>query len=167
MPWTSKYPNAQFAELLVTNLATLVLASEADALSWANGGAMDAFKQPYRKTRWINTVWPNLSFIVQETNPNEAEDESRLDEEHSVVVVIEDIGSDADTAAASVQKRARAIAMIVIGLTSSQLMAGHTKAGSLSRDVSKIDYRDFFNEKQSIYKKTATFTITFSFMETK
>lgn len=167
MPWSAKYPNAEFAERLITNLATVTLANEAAALAWANGGAMTAFQQPYRKSRWVNTLWPTLSFILQTSEVPESDDESRLDEEHRVVVEIEEVGRDADTIAVSIQKRVRAVAMIVLAATQAELMSGYTKAGQLTKDISPVDYRDFFNESASIYKKVASFTITFKFMETK
>lgn len=167
MPWTSKYPNAEFAERLITNLTTVTATNEAAALTWANGGtAMSAF-QPYRRTRWVNTLWPTLSFILQTSEVPESGDESRLDEEHRVVVEIEEVGKDADSIAASIQKRVRAVAMIVLAATQAELMNGYTKAGQLTKDISPIDYRDFFNENSSLYKKVASFTVTFTFMETK
>ena len=168
MAWTTPKYDALFAERLITNLAAEVLASEAGALSWANGGsAMTAFKQPYRKSRWINTMWPTLSFILEDSNVPESDDESRIEEDHTVVVEIEDTGTDPDAISASVQKRVRAVTMIILNTSSAVLMAGYTKGGSLTKDVSKVDYRDFFNDTKSLYMRKATFTITFSFMETK
>ncbi len=166
MPWTPLF-QARFIRPFITNLITVIQRDEREALLWANDGqAMAAFKV-YRKARWINTLFPAISVIPRRSEVEQAQDNSRLEEEHTVEVEIEDLGQDPDVLAEMIERRVQAVDMIIRSASRADIAVGYEPGrwGALLIEISPHEFTQFFNERQSIYKQTGTFGVTFNCME--
>lgn len=138
------------------------------ALKWANDGvAMTPFAE-WRRSQWYNTLWPVISIIPLDSDPDQVPDNSRTEWTHRFEFQFEDAGKNADTVCESVVKRAIAVDQILRKLTKQQVMDGRdlTKVGAYHLDITKHEYFQV-PRGTTMYLQVSHFTATMNIIESR
>ena len=165
MSWDSSLTQ-QFIRPLVDNLITVLQADwEADdpVHTEVNGDEEMLPYKTWRRSRWVNTLFPACSVIPRRTRTRKGEDDQSVDETHSLEILIEDVGPNPDDLADSVMKRVQAAHIIIERSAKSDLFNGFLPSKSQLPywDIDH-DYAAFFNEAKSYYKQNGSLILTFT-----
>ena len=163
--WLPKY-QTRFIEPIVLNLRNYLVANEARAFRWANYGEPMEPTKVWRRSRWYNTLFPVTSVIPLRTTPAEAEDASRIDELHVVLLEVEIDGSDPDVISSAICRRINAYDSLIRKISKSELLTGLNlqTAGGDWLDIGDHNY-DYFAQSPTLYKLTANFRMTIHVIE--
>jgi hypothetical protein len=154
--------------LIHENIKNIIVAGEADALVWANGGSPMPPSQTIRKSQWYNTLFPVTSIIPLWTTIDQAPDDSRCDVKHQFEILFEDAGPNADTVSESVVKRALGIDQLLRKQRSADILAGRdlTRVGGFSLEISRHEYFQV-PRGTTMYLQLSTFTVTIDLIESR
>lgn len=160
-PWDSSITQ-QFIEPLVDNLVAVLQAGETAVHTEVNGEPM----VPYRAwniSRTVNTKFPACSVIARRSKTDKGQGEPKVDEDHVIEILLEDIGPDSNDLARSVMRRVRAAHIIIERAPLSALFDGFPPSNTQRPhwDI-EHDYKDFFNAQKSTYKQNGSLIITFT-----
>jgi hypothetical protein len=152
-----------FIRPLVDNLIAVLQAGEAAVHAEVNGSQPMTAYQVWRKSRWVNTLFPACSVIPRRSRTRKGEDDQSVDETHSLEILTEDVGSNPDDLADSSMKRVQAAHIIIERASLADLFNGFQPSRSQLPywDIDH-DYAAFFNERKSTYKQNASLIITFT-----
>lgn len=163
--WNAAYTQ-QFIRPLIDNL-TAVLQADWAALApvhaEVNGAvAMTPYKV-WRRSRWVNTLFPAISVLPRRTRTKKDEDDAGVVEQHGIEILIEDVGANPDDLADSVMRRVQACHIIIERATLAALFTGYepTRTFKPYWDTDH-DYAAFFNETKSQYKQNGSLILTFT-----
>ena len=157
---------AHFIEPLVQNLKRYLETKEADALRWANYGELMEPTKVWRTSRWFNTLFPVTSVIPLSTLPAEADDASRLNETHVILLETEIDGSNPDKISSAICRRIKAYDQLLRKIGKLELLAGLNlaAAGGDWMDIGKHSYQ-YFAQSPTLYKLSASFELTIHVIE--
>jgi hypothetical protein len=167
MTFIPKY-STLYLERLIVNLEAYLQAHEAEAFEWANGGSGLLPTAVWRRSRWYNTQFPVTSIFAVSTTPAEAEDASRITEDHVLTVEVELDGNDPDFLTVVVLRRIRAYDALLRKIEFSELFAGYDvhQTGGEWLDIGRHSYGSFIHESDpSLYKQLGSFEVRVHFME--
>jgi hypothetical protein len=164
-PWDSA-TTQQFIRPLVDNLIAVLQAGETAVHTEVNDDEPMPPYQKWRRSRWINTMFPACSVIPRRTGTSKGNGEPIIDEDHVLEILIEDVGADPDNLADSVMKRVQAAHIIIERATPTNLFSGFPARQNPTWDIDH-DYAQFFNESKSTYKQNGSLIITFTGLREK
>lgn len=163
-PWDSEITQ-QFIRPLVDNLTAVLQAdwlADAPIHAEVNGDELMAAYKVWRRSRWINTLFPACSVIPKRTRTHKDEDGHIVGQTHGLEIFIEDVGPNPDNLADSVMKRVQAAHIIIERASLAALFSGFVPSKSQLPywDIDH-DYAQFIIEKSS-YKQNGSLIITFT-----
>ena len=164
-PWDSEITQV-FIRPLVDNLTAVLQAGE-EAIYLEVFGVDEmpaaAAYQVWRRSRWVNPKFPAISVIPRRTRTRKGEGGPLIGEQHTLEILIEDIGPDPDDLADSVMKRVQGAHITIERATLAALFDGYV-ADKTHRPTWDIDhdYADFFNPVKSTYKQNGSLIVTFT-----
>lgn len=141
MPWAPRYATS-FGELLIKNLLEYIRTNDADALTWANGGAgLVPFAAIYNSTIGLEQEsFPHLGVVSSRVQLSEDVDESGVDELHQIALMVEVEDANATTATINFFRYMRAVDSMCRTIPQSTLMAGITGTQHGRVEVTNHDY---------------------------
>ena len=164
-PWDADITQ-QFIRPLVDNLTAVLQAdwvADAPVHAEVNNDVLMATYKVWRRSRWVNTLFPACSVIPGRTRTRKGEDDQSVDETHSLEILIEDVGPNPDTLADNVMKRVQAAHLIIERTSLASLFAGYQPSRTLRPywDIDH-DYAQFWLKTMSKYKQNGSLIITFT-----
>jgi hypothetical protein len=164
--WLPLYPKARFIRPIRENLQKLLAANEAASLAWASEGGetLTAYKE-YRKALWYNTYWPIMS-VVSQTTEKAGKGDEVLPQKHSILIEIEDAGSNPDVLVDTIERRIAAADMIITSADPNLLKTGLDPEHIAINDLwaSSHDYSQF-TRGQNFYLQVGSLMVTVETIE--
>ncbi len=156
----------RYVEPLVQNIKSYLEKNELEALRWANYGELMEPTKVWRVSRWFNTLFPVTSVIPLTTVPSEADDASRINETHVILVETEIDGSNPDMISSAICRRINAYDALLRKIGKLELLSGLNLdvVGGEWMDIGKHDYR-YFAQSPTLYKLSANFELTIKVIE--
>lgn len=166
-PWDAA-TTQKFIRPLIDNLTAVLQAGETAVHTEVNDDEPMTPYQKWRRSRWINTMFPACSVIPRRTRTRKDEDGKIVGQAHELEILIEDVGPNPDDLADAVVKRVQAAHIIIERATLSALFSGYVPSESQIPywDIDH-DYAQFFNESKSTYKQNGSLIITFTGLREK
>jgi len=163
--FSPKY-ETRFIEQIVKNLKTYLEAKEGPALQWANYGELMEPTKVWRVSRWFNTLFPVTSIIPISTVPAEADDASRINEVHTILLETEIDGSNPDQISSAICRRINAYDALLRKIGKLELLGGLNLdvVGGEWMDIGKHNYQ-YFAQSPTLYKLSANFELTIKVIE--
>jgi hypothetical protein len=164
MPWTPALEPA-LGEPIVDNLRAHLLANQADALLWANGGpGLAPFTDVWLSTASRPTLNPPLlAFDRHAVGSATDEDNQAVGIVHELSLQVFDTAGDPDALSRQIFRRVRAVDSMLRHIPPAALLSGVTTTGYARVDVNSIDYGfDGRLKDTTQYGRVATidFTVT-------
>ncbi|HKS27079.1 MAG TPA: hypothetical protein VJS44_04640 [Pyrinomonadaceae bacterium] len=135
--WTNRY-EAEFLEPIAKNLSDTIKRDALAALTWANAGApLPNFKK-VKKTNVgrVDTVFPVLAVLGLSTVPVWADNEKeRIGESHQLTVEMALTGDDEEKLTSHCYRYVRAVAHIILGISSDDLFKDMTALANRRVDI--------------------------------
>jgi hypothetical protein len=163
-PWSDAYTQ-QFIRPLIDNLIAVLQAGETAVHTEVNDGPMPPY-QRWRRAQYVwtdSTKYPACSVIPRRTPTEKSKGGPAISEDHTVEILLEDVGPDPEDLAVSVMKRVAAAHIIIERAPLTALFAGYVLDNTRKPfwDIDH-DYAAFFNDRKSVYKQNGSLIITFS-----